>query len=38
VKSAENAWLFVGQALKTLPVSLLVAESPPQLRNSQLHK
>ena len=25
VTSAENAWLFVGQVLKTLPVSLLVA-------------
>jgi hypothetical protein len=25
VTSGETAWLFVGQVLKTLPVSLLVA-------------
>ena len=34
VVANDSAWLFVGQALKTLPVSLLVAASTPQLHNS----
>jgi (1->4)-alpha-D-glucan 1-alpha-D-glucosylmutase len=33
VAAGESAWLFIGQALQTLPVSLLVANSIP---NSQL--
>jgi (1->4)-alpha-D-glucan 1-alpha-D-glucosylmutase len=38
VEANESAWLFAGQALKTLPVALLVAESTPQLRNSTTPK
>jgi hypothetical protein len=34
VMAQDSAWLFVGQALKTLPVALLVAVTPRQRHGS----
>jgi len=38
VITGETAWLFVGQALQTLPVALLAADATPQLHNATTPK